>query len=391
MNRTELTLARRLAWKAEGRQRVSPAVGVAVAGVALAIVVMLLAVAVVLGFKREVTARVFAANDAVTIRAYTLDGGADTFDAAAVLAVLSLPEGVEVAEEVEVQGILKTDSDFLGANFSADPAVEGNGLIVSQSIAAKLGLTRGDRIPAYFVLNGRIRTRAFIVDSIYSTGIAEHDDLVAYCSPEVPRALLNIPEGEVQALGLRNVAPERVEELASAVHGQLLSAYYSGQIGGAYTVTTVFQTNANLFSWLDLLDTNVVVILVLMGLVAAFTLISSLFIIILERVRTIGLLKALGADNGQVRRIFRLMATRLVLRGMAAGNALGLGLIALQYFTHALPLDEESYFVDYVPVAFSLPGILLLNAGVLAVSWLVLMLPALIIARISPATTMRYE
>lgn len=391
MNRLELTLARRLAWKAEGRRRVSPAVGVAVTGVSLAIIVMLLSVAIVLGFKQEVTARVFAANDAVTIGAYTPDGTPATFSAADVIAALQLPPEVSVAEEMEVQGILKTPSDFLGVNFVANPSLTDNALAVSQSMASKLGLSLGDKIPAYFVLDGRMRTRAFTVDSIYSSGFAEHDALVAYCAPEVPVSLLGIADGQVQALGLRNVDPAQVDALAAAVHSALLTAYYSGQISGAYTVTTIFQTNANLFSWLELLDTNVVVILVLMGLVAAFTLISSLFIIILERVRTVGLLKAMGATNGQIRTIFRLMASRLVLRGMLIGNAVGLAFIALQHFTHLLPLSQESYFVDFVPVVFSLPGVLLLNAGVLAVSWLVLMLPALIISRISPATTMRYE
>lgn len=368
----------------------SPAVAVAVSGVALSIIVMLLAIAIVLGFKREVTARIFNANDAVTIRAYSLDGESAPFNAEEVIRIL--PEGINAVEHVQVQGILKTPQDFLGVNLEGrDDITDPNAIIISRNIASKLGLKTGDKIPAYFVLNGRIRTRALVVDDIYSSGIAEHDDIVAYCSPTLPRNLLDIDEGYVQSLGLRGVAPADVDAISQQVHDAILMAYYTGQLTGAFSVETIYQTNAALFAWLDLLDTNVVVILVLMGLVAAFTLISSLFIIILERVRTIGLLKAMGAANGQVRRIFRLMASRLVVRGMLIGNVVALCMIFLQSRFHLIPLDEESYFVDFVPVHFSFSGFLLLNCGVAILSWLVLMLPAIIISRISPSTTMRYE
>ena len=150
-------------------------------------------------------------------------------------------------------------------------------------------------------------------------------------------------------------------------------------------------TDATFFTWLDLLDTNVIVILALMAAVAGFTLISSLFIIILERVQTIGLLKSLGADNRLISRTFILMAERLVLKGLIIGNAVALLLILLQAWTHIIPLDPANYYVDFVPVRISLDSILALNAGALVISWLVLMLPAMIISRISPAATMRYE
>lgn len=385
-------MARRLAWKAEGRRRVSPAVGVAVTGVALSVVVMLLSVAVVMGFKHEVTARVFAINDAVSITAYAPDGSPRTFDPAEVVSAVTLPAGATVVNHNSVEGILKTPDDFQGVSFQSRADIPADSLIaLSASVASKLGLSVGDKIPAYFVLNERIRARSLRVGEIYNSGIADHDDIVVYCSEGLPRSLLGIPEGQVQSLGIRNVSAEAINPLAEEVHSSLLAAYYSGNLSGAFGVATVYQTEPSFFSWLDLLDTNVVVLLVLMGSVAAFTLISSLFIIILERVRTIGLLKALGATNGQIRTVFMLMAERLVLRGLLIGNAVGLGLIAVQHFTHAIPLDPASYFVEFVPVEFSLAGILILNAAALLLSWLVLLLPAMIVARISPSATMRYE
>lgn len=391
-SRFELTLARRLGWKPEEGKKVSPAVGVAVTGVALSMVVMLLAVAIVLGFQREVSAQAFEVDDAITLQGYGADGRSAAFDSSELLELINLPEDVEIVERTSVEGILKTNDNFLGVSLQGDERVAADSLIViSRSMASQLGLSVGDKVPVYFIINERLRTRALRVGEIYSSGIAEHDEMVAYCHAELPRKLLNLPEGYVHTLGINGVAADDVELMSQQIYSDLLAAYYTGSLNGAYSVQTIFETNPALFSWLDLLDTNVVVILVLMGAVAAFTIFSSLFIIILERVRTIGLLKSMGATNGQVRRIFMLMAERLVLRGLLIGNVVGIALIVLQKLTHIIPLDSASYFVEYVPVEISVVGIVALNVGALALSWLVLMLPALMIAKISPATTMRYE
>lgn len=384
----ELTLARRLAWKAEGERKVSPAVGIAVAGVALAVVVMILSVSIMFGFKEEVTRRIIDLDDAITIAGYD-----STFVPAEVLSVIDLPADAEVVLHASVPAILKTADDFMGLelrrNDSLSPA--DSVVIISTSTAAKLRLSPGDRVAAYFFINDRLRVRMLTVGETYSTGFSEHDDAVGYCAASLPAELGGYPADRVESIGVRNIPADRIAPLASEIYSRLLTAYYSGQIENSFTISTVLQTDANFFSWLSLLDTNVIVIIALMGLVAAFTLVSSLFIIILERVRTIGLLKSLGATNPQIRNIFIMMAERLVLRGLLIGNATGISLILLQNATHAVPLDPTNYYVDFVPVSLSWLSLLWLNAGALAVSWLVLLLPAMIIARISPATTMRYE
>ena len=145
------------------------------------------------------------------------------------------------------------------------------------------------------------------------------------------------------------------------------------------------------FNWLDLLDMNVVVILILMSCVSAITLISCLFIIILERVRTIGLLKSLGATNAQIKRVFIYMTQRLVLRGMLLGNIISLAFIYLQYYFHIIPLDPEAYYLNFVPVEINWLHIILLNIGVITISSLILILPSHIVSKISPAQTMKYE
>lgn len=393
-NGIELTLARRLAWKQPGQKRVSAAVGVAITGVALSILVMLLSGAIMRGFKNEVQESVFNISDAITLTGYDLDDAPTPFPMDEPLAAITLPEGVEAIGHTSISCILKTPTDFLAVSLESNPSMPTdsvNAVYLSRYQADALNLNVGDKIPAYFFIDNRLRVRALTVDSIYSTGIGEHDREVAYCSPLLPSQLQNLPEGFVQTIGFRNVNPSDVQALANQFHSELLSAYYQGQLTGAYALTDIYQTDSQFFSWLNLIDTNVVVILILMAVVAAVTLISSLFIIILDRVKTIGLLKALGASNRQIRHTFMLMAERLVVRGLLWGNLLALLIIGIQHFTHIIPLDPASYYVDHVPVSLSVMWFLGINVGALVISWIVLILPAITIARISPAQTMRYE
>ncbi len=393
--RTALFLATRLRWRTDDNRKKSPSVAIAVCGVALSVMVMMLSVAVVLGFQKEVKTKLMEMDDAITVTAWSADGTQEPIDLAELMSLIELPSAATVTEHVSTAAILKTDDDFMAINLDGAERYMSpdsvNAIIVSSIMATRLGLTVGDKIPAYFFIDNRLRTRSLRVDSIYSTGVDEHDAAVAYCSPSLPRRLLGLKPDEASSVGISGLRPEEIEPLAGQIGNKLLHAYYSGSTNRAYGLTTILQTDAVYFTWLDLLDTNVTVILTLMAAVAAFTLISSLFIIILERVKTIGLLKSIGATDGLIRRTFMLMAERLVIKGLIIGNAVALILIAAESMTHAIPLDPASYYVDYVPVKISVSAILMLNCGALLLSWLVLMLPAMIISRISPASTMRYE
>jgi lipoprotein-releasing system permease protein len=161
--------------------------------------------------------------------------------------------------------------------------------------------------------------------------------------------------------------------------------------GNAFYTQTLEQLNPQIFAWLDLLDMNVVIIIILMLFVSGFSIITGLIILILESVSLIGTLKALGANNSYIRRIFIYEAILLVGKGVILGNIIGIGLIALQYFTHLIPLDASTYYVNYVPMAFPWGGIILLNVGVLLVSWLIMLAPSAIVSQISPARVMHFE
>lgn len=385
-------MARHLGWKLPEAQRVTPAVAVAVAGVALSVLVMLLSISIVRGFKLEVQHNILSLHDPITITGYDEYDRPAPFPISEITASLTLPDGAEAVPHIEQAAILKTPDDFLGINLqSASTALADTSLIVSRTQADLLQLSKGQRVPAYFFVDDRLRVRQLTVDSIYTTPIAEHDLITAYASPQMLQPLLGLPDGYTHTLGIKGIDTDEIETVAADLHSQLLNAYYQGQLNQAYGLTDIFQTDAQYFSWLNLLDTNVVVIIALMAAVAAVTLTSSLFVIILERVKTIGLLKALGADNGQIRRIFVLMTERLIMRGLVIGNILALLFIVIQSATHIIPLDPASYYIDHVPAHFSLAAFIITNIAVIAVSYTVLMLPAMTVARISPVTALRYE
>ena len=164
-----------------------------------------------------------------------------------------------------------------------------------------------------------------------------------------------------------------------------------GQPDLYYPVTTILQTGAIYFNWLSLLDTNVVVIFILMLCVALFTLVSSLYLIVLDRIPTIGILKSIGASRGWLSYLFVNMGMKLALLGLVAGNVIGLGLCMLQLHTGLMKLDAEMYYLSQVPVKLEFWPMLLLNVAMLLISWLILFVPSRSAAKIDATESMRYE
>ena len=158
-----------------------------------------------------------------------------------------------------------------------------------------------------------------------------------------------------------------------------------------FFVTTTQQNNLPFFAWLQMLDMNVVIILTLMMIVAAFTLISAMLMIVLERIRVIGNFKAMGATNGAIRRIFIYLTGKLILKALIIGNIIGIGLCLLQKYGHIVRLDPSAYYMPYVPIQLSIPALILLNLGIIIVSYLTLLGASHIISTIKPTATMRFE
>ncbi len=407
MERSEWKIARRLYFSEEGKARTSrPAVRVALGGILIGVMVMIVAICVVVGFKQEVQRKV--AGFGSHIQVVNFDNNAtyelrpiDLSDSL-MQKLRTLPHVKQVSLFASKPGILKTDSAFQGIVFKgtdyweyfADNLVEGrlpeakNEVIISTVLANQLHLSTDDAILCYFV-EEELRVRRLYIVGLYNTSMSEMDRLFVLGDIELVRQLNHWKP--TQASGIEVLVDDLryLEEAADAVY--FATANRLDEAGNAFYTQTLEQLNPQIFGWLDLLDMNVVIIILLMLCVSGFSIITGLIILILESVTLIGTLKALGANNRFVRRIFIYESILLVGKGMLWGNLLGLSIVALQYFTHLIPLDAATYYVSYVPMAFPWVWLLLLNIGVLLLAWLIMLAPSAIVSQISPAKVMHFE
>lgn len=409
-------LARRIYADNDNQKKVSrPAVRIAIIGVAVGLAVMIVSVCVVLGFKHAIRDKVVGFGSHIQVAEFSMlqqgtDSPIEVDDS--VMNVLQHIEGVKHVQRFAMkQGILKTDSDFLGVAFKGvgpefdstfihqhllEGAVpkfsdksSGNKILVSKVMADKLKLTCGSRIFAYFIDNSGVRTRRFTIAGIYQTNLTQYDNVMCYVDLYTAVKLNGWQEDMASGAELQVDHFDKLDEVENRV--VKLVNRTTDKYGNTYSSKTIKELSPQIFSWLDLLDLNVWIILIIMMAVAAVTMISGLLIIILERTQMIGLMKALGAQNPMVRHTFMWFAAFIIGRGLLWGNMIALALVALQYFTGIVKLDPATYYVSSVPVEVNVLFVVLLNIGTLLISLLVLIGPSFLISHIHPAKTMTYE
>ena len=407
MERSEWKIARRLYFSEEGKARTSrPAVRVALGGIVIGVMVMIVAICVVVGFKQEIQRKV--AGFGSHIQVVSFDNNA-TYELQPVevsdslrMKLQGIPHVKKVSTFASKPGILKTDSAFQGIIFKgtdywdyfAENLVEGelpsakNEVIISTVLADQLHLTVGDAILCYFVQED-LRVRKLYISGLYNTCMSEMDRLFVLGNIDLVRQLNQWKNSQSSGVEVLVDDLKYLQEVADRVYFATVGRL--DEAGNAFYTQTLEQLNPQIFGWLDLLDMNVVIIIVLMLCVSGFSIITGLIILILESITLIGTLKALGANNRFVRRIFIYEAILLVGKGMLWGNILGLGIVALQYFTQAIPLDAAVYYVSYVPMAFPWGWLVALNIGVLLVAWVIMLAPSAIVSQISPARVMHFE
>lgn len=407
MEQSEWKIAKRLYFSEEGKARTSrPAVRVALGGIVIGVMVMIVAICVVVGFKQEVQRKV--AGFGSHIQVVNFDNNA-TYELqpvevsdSLVMKLQGLPHVKKVSTFASKPGILKTDSAFQGIIFkgtdyweyfaanlvSGSLPKEQNEVIVSTVLANQLHLTIGDAILCYFVQDD-LRVRKLYISGLYNTCMSEMDRLFVLGNIDLVRQLNQWKPSQASGIEVLVDDLRYLQEVADRVY--FATANRLDEAGNAFYTQTLEQLNPQIFGWLDLLDMNVVIIIVLMLCVSGFSIITGLIILILESITLIGTLKALGANNRFVRRIFIYEAILLVGKGMLWGNILGLGLVTLQYFTQVIPLDAMVYYVSYVPMAFPWVWLIALNIGVLLVAWVIMLAPSAIVSQISPAKVMHFE
>lgn len=411
----KLFIARRIYTNDDGNKEVSkPAVRIAMAGIAIGLAVMIVSVAVVIGFKNQVRDKVIGLTSEVIVT--SLDD-TQMYMSSPIAAGDSLLEYIHNIDGVcHVQrystkpGMIMVSDNFHGMvlkgvgqeydlGYISSHILEGeipdfsdslssNKVIISKSIANKLKIGIGDRIYTYFVDN-KVRARRLTVSAIYQTNFSSFDDYFLITDICTVNKLNNWNENQVSGIEIDATDYSMIDSINDELRANLLD--YEDEYGESYFSRTVIEANPQIFSWLDLLDMNVWVILILMTGVAGFTMISGLLIIILERTNMIGILKAMGADNTSIRKIFLSFSVFLIGRGMLWGNIIGISLCLIQYWFNPIKLDPVVYYVDRVPIELSLPVYVLLNLFTLVVSVLMLIGPSYLISRIHPARSIRYE
>lgn len=410
----------------------NPTITIATAGVAVGLAVMIITVSVIAGFKREVTSKVNGFASDIEVLDYRSISSPEAYpitaDSVFIEAAKKWPGVKRVDKIAQKMGILKTENEFQGVTlkgidagydttFVAASITEGrlprldvkpdpeagiigsNEVAISSQIASDLGLKVGDRVFAYF-FEENIRMRRFKVCGIYCTNMGIFDKnfiLTDYATVADLNGweLDKCSSLEVRLAGSAEAATRFFAQNEDLEKAMLTATEFCAKNPDPDAVPrrplSVREHYMQIFSWLDLLDFNMIVILVLMICVAGFTMISGLLILILERTQTIGVLKALGATNGKIRNIFLDFAALITLRGLFIGDAIALVLIFAQQKWGLVHLDPSSYYVDTVPVEVNFVVIVLLNVITLALTTVALVAPSLMVSRIQPAKAIRYE
>lgn len=411
-----LFIARRIQSDQGDERKVSrPAIRIATIGVAIGLAVMIVSVCVVLGFKHTIRDKVVGFGSHINVANFMCIQSTEELPVAindSMMQVLKKAPGVAHVQRYAMkQGILKTDADFLGimlkgvdnqfdTTFIANAMIEGsfpkfgtenskNQIVVSKMMADKLGIKTGEKIFAYFFDNGNVRTRRFTINGVYETNLTMFDKNIVFADLRTAVKLNGWKDDQVSGAEVTVKDFNQLDKTAT---------YYVNMVnrttdsyGETFSTATIKNLQPAIFSWLDLLDLNVWIILGLMVCVAGFTMISGLLIIILERTSMIGVLKALGATNTTVRHTFLWFAVFIIGRGLLIGNILGLGLVLLQRFTGLVKLDPATYYVTTVPVEINPLYIVLINIATLLICVFVLIAPSYLISHIHPAKSMRYE
>ena len=410
-----LFIARRIYRESDGGKQVSrPAVLSAMAGIAIGLAVMIIAVAVVIGFKSEVRNKVIGFGSHIQIANLDAVNSYETHPIAVgdsmMTALAGYPQVSHVQRYSTKPGMIKTDDAFQGMvlkgvgpefdpSFMQEYLVEGeipafsdsassNQVLISKALATKMKLKLGDKIYTYYIQDN-IRARRLTIAGIYQTNFSEYDNLFLLTDLYLVNRLNGWEPEQVSGVELQVRDYDKLEDITYEIAVDTDSQ--RDKFGGVYYVRNIEQLNPQIFEWLNLLDLNVWVILFLMIGVAGFTMISGLLIIIIERTNMIGILKALGADNFTIRKTFLWFAVFLIGKGMLWGNAIGLAFCFIQSQFGIFKLDPENYYVDTVSVSFNVWFFLLINAGTLLASVLMLIGPSYLITKINPASSMRYE
>lgn len=386
-----------------------PIVKIAILGITLGLAVMILTLAVVTGFQKEIRDKVIGFGSHIQITNYDNN---ESFEGTPIdrnqsfLAELKKNTSIRHIQSFATKaGIIKTKNELQGVvvkgvgndfdweffrkniiagePFTVSDSGKSDKILISKFHAEKLKLKLNDTLIIYFIQNQQQRARKFSVCGIYQTGLGDMFDQI-YVIADIAH-IQKLNGWKKNSIGGFEVLLNDYNKLDAATE------YANAAIGYKFSAKSIKELNRQIFSWLDAQDINAIVVVTLMALVAAINMISALLILILERANMIGTLKALGMTNLSVRKIFLYNASYLIGRGLLWGNIVGISICLLQKQFHLISLDQATYYLAYVPMNFNLLSVLLLNAGTFALCLLMLLLPSYIITYITPVKAMKFS
>lgn len=381
----------------------------------MGVLIMLLSVSVSLGFKEQIRSKVsgFAGEMEIVNYESIFNPMANpvAFSPARLDSIRRLPHVTHVQRFATKAGMMKTDESFLGVQFRGvgeeydlsflnENRIGGeilpfvsdeescNRVYVSRYIADRLKLDVGSRIYSYF-FDGTLRARRFSVAAIYETHLTEFDEKVCYVDIKTVQKLSQWQDDQISGVEMQIDDFVNIDAASKSMRKAINKDF--DRYGQGYAAFAVTELYPQIFSWLNLLDTNVWAILILMLCVCSVTAVCGLLVIILEHTNLIGTMKALGASNRQVRHTFLNLALLILLRAVIVGNVLSLAIIFIQNETGILSLNPETYYVSQVPMGTPWLMMLWVNVGTILICMLSMLLPSIVISRIRPATSMRFE
>lgn len=382
----------------------------ALIGIILAIVIMIASIAIIAGFKSTIVEKIANIQPHIEVKSGNYDENNHLCDSISKKAPFTTLDNPYI-ENISIMGesvcILKTKSDFNGlifkgvdsnypTQFLEQNLVSGkidntsNNIIISENVANKLNLKVGERINVFFIVDQLIKQRKLTIGGIYNTHFEDFDNHYVIGNISTIQSIHQWSNSTGSSIEIKCKDFEMIDSVKASLVDNIYKHIYETGSTDIYQIRTVTETNSTYFAWLELLDTNIVVILILMILVSCFSLIAGLLIIVLNRINMIGILKSIGATNKSIRMIFIYMIQKLILKAMLLGNIIGFTLILVQKYFHVIELSADKYYMSYVPIEIN-SGLIYLNIGILIISLLALIGPSYIVTSINPAQTSKFE
>lgn len=413
----ELYIARRLRTENANSRISAPSVRIATIGIALGLMVMILSVAIISGFKQEIKNKVFGIGAHIHISNFDsnnsyeshpierdsafIDKLFETGNIKAVQAYATKPGIIHTKEQI--QGIVlkgydgSFDDTFINNNLIAGHSIKfdnpqkSDTVLISKATADALFLNVGDKFHTYFFQNknNKIRVRPFIVGGIFKTNLPEFDELFLFCDLRQIQRLNKWEDNQISGYEVTINNFNKLEEVAYETY--LISANRLDKTGSSLISRSIKELYPEIFSWLEIIDVNVWIILIMMLIVSCVNMISGVLILILERSTTIGILKAMGNPDWNIRKVFVYLSGFIVSRGMLWGNIIAISICLIQHYFHIIPLDPVNYYVESVPINLKLTHLLLLNIGTLISVVLMMFIPSVLITKISPIKSIQFD